>query len=458
MFFPDEGRYYRSLSLFWSLKGYGFRGVLDLLQHSPDHIGFIFVGLPPAAIQIFLTQLTEAPPETTMWIPALYLSAISVACIVVIYGIARRSGALRSEAVLAAALMSLSASMFLYARHLVPYDSSLLLILIALWLGLSGKDSIWRAVLVGAFTGAGLLVYNGYWAIAVVVFLITVLYRPNSLFMSVKRLAGLSAGLVCLPLMFQFLSIFSTTGSFIDGMRNFSQTVVQGDFAEGWFLPWEYFWHTEHLLLLIWLMSALVLPIMLLAWKPDDIRRGLIWLTAIVGIYLLLTVASTVLQRFVVYGRLACQLIPFFSLLTAYVLVQSSNRYRLSYKTGVVGIAAILLVSVANFAPPLMQRYPKEFAAQVAAAYGPVRRAISVIGPKLEEETNSIPPEASQYVLLNAQYLYPIDGISAPPRGRRLVCLPHPIKMLSYQYEGLEPAVRDLVRSSDISMCLIEQS
>ena len=76
-----------------------------------------------------------------MILPGILLSQISVISIALVYAIARRAGRDRVEALIAAALMASAATMFYYARHLLPYDSSLALGLLALWCGLGTTAS-----------------------------------------------------------------------------------------------------------------------------------------------------------------------------------------------------------------------------------------------------------------------------------------------------------------------------
>jgi len=62
----------------------------------------------------------------------------------------------------------------------------------------------------------------------------------------------------------------------------------------------------------------------------------------------------------------------------------------------------------------------------------------------------------SRYVLLNARYLYPIRGLKAPPPGRTLFAVAHPVQFLPYQYEGYVPEERALLRAHDVSMQMID--
>ena len=75
----------------------------------------------------------------------------------------------RVEALIAAALMASAATMFYYARHLLPYDSSLALALLALWCGVGTRVVIRLPAAPSA--SAAFITYNGYWLLAAVVLL-----------------------------------------------------------------------------------------------------------------------------------------------------------------------------------------------------------------------------------------------------------------------------------------------
>src|SRR5262245_8121989 len=143
-YFPDENRYLRCFIVLRHLERAEWRAALDQVLDSPDHTGFLAVGLLPAAVQRLALRAAGLPQtrpsiDATAWLPALLLGLSSVACVGLVSAIARRAGAREPEALLAAGLMLCSTSMLAYSRHLLPYDSALALALVALWLGLAER-------------------------------------------------------------------------------------------------------------------------------------------------------------------------------------------------------------------------------------------------------------------------------------------------------------------------------
>ena len=138
----------------------------------------------------------------------------------------------------------------------------------------------------------------------------------------------------------------------------YSGTIAQGSFAEGWSLPFVYLWHAEHFLLVAWVACAgwwLCRP-RTIAGDPR-LRAGMI---GVVVIYALLVILSTVLHKFVVYGRLVRQMVPFLCLITAYtcarVAASGPRRTRVAVTAAIV--AALAIQAAFNFRGPFSQTFP----------------------------------------------------------------------------------------------------
>jgi hypothetical protein len=188
-------------------------------------------------------------------------------------------------------------------------------------------------------------------------------------------------------------------------------------------------------MLLLWLAAA--------AWSLMRLRRGspsrnvIIGLIGVAIVYGSLVVTSVALQKFVVYGRLARQLVPFFCLITVATLhagyVAMSPRARRLSAAAV--ITALIVQSTFNFMTPLRQVFPPEILqAAHDVALAPGVRVLAV----------------------NAKHLYPgPEPAVALPASSLILQTPHPLQYLPYQYEGYSPAQRAALRSTDISMRLL---
>lgn len=177
--------------------------------------------------------------------------------------------------------------------------------------------------------------------------------------------------------------------------------------------------------------------------------------------YLLMVLFSKGLEMFPLFGRHARQMVPFLCLTTACGLTYFADNWWLKSRVWLVGTFAIVLQAVFNFTQPLTQQFPNDVVHRVMATYGHVAQDTTIVGPETtsedsEEEGNIEIAIPSRYVLLNALHLLHVPGVKAPPYGKVLFSVTHPLQFLPYQYEGFSLMERLILRSTDISMRLID--
>lgn len=457
-FFPDENRYLRCFILLRHLERAEWTAAIDEILANPDHTGFLAVGLFPATVQrlaLAALGMPQARPsvDATAWLPALVLSLFSVACIGLVDAISRRAGARAREGLLAAFLMACSTSMLVYSRHLLPYDAALALALLAVWLGLVERPTRKRSLLVGLVAGCAFMTYNGYWLIALAALGLHSLYRASSPFDSARRAALAGFGVAALPALLTALSTARGQGLYVRKLLRFSRgAATQADFSEGWSLPWEYLWHAEHGLLLA-LAAGAGAVLWLTARRDGDARaRGLLFLGAAAGMYAVMVLLANGFERIGTFGRLSRSLMPLLCLAAACAGARLLAVSRSLAWARALGLA-LSVQAAYNFAVPFRQRFPREVARELELVFGELGRDTTVHVDASPEER---PLPDARYVLLNARYLYPAHGPKAAPEGRVLFRTPHPMEFLPYQYEGYVPVERALLRSTDISIRLID--
>lgn len=455
LFFPDESSNLQFWGVFRRLIESGPITALDSFLSIFSHTGFFFVISIPAVVQYTIVRLSGLPGDIpsmreTIWMPIMFLSIASMACIGLSYAIARRTGASKLEALLAALLIASSASMFYYSRHLLPYDSSMALALLALWIGLGSKSSPRELFAFSLAIGLSFMTYYGSWALVIIVMLISI-WRARGSWqaMLVRGTAGL-LGIIAFPTLMTIISILRGSTPFVLGMMRFSGTIKQGDPSEGWTMIWEYLWHAEHGLVLVWGIGLVALVSLSGRLTYLTKVRGWLWLMAAMLIYVLLVFTSNGLGVFVVYGRLARQLVPFLCLMAATGIYQGFKLY--NHRSRVLGLAITLLIVIQamfNFIQPMSQQWPRDIAQKATLAFGQIQRDVSILGPR---HSNSF----SRYVILNIDYLYPVVGKKDPPIGCILFTVPHPFEYLPYQYEGFDAKARKILRITNISVRLID--
>jgi hypothetical protein len=414
----------------------------------PDHVLFGVIAVVPAAVQNAIEHPPRANPDVDDGVglraAALVLSASSVGSIGLVFGIARRAGLDSETALVGSTLLALSSSMLYYARHLLPYDMALCLVLAAMWAG-AAPGRHWRASLgCGVLGGLAFLTYNGSWAGALASLGVHVCLGRCGIGSLARRLGVSGAGLLGVVGLAYGIGAALKGPVYLETVRSFAASVTTGDFDEGWSLPWEYLWQSEHGLVLVWAFGAALATWQAMRGAPAG-RLAAIWLVAGLGIYVLLALTSTTLHVFVVYGRLARQLVPFLCLGASVGLVP------LVRKPMVVALGALALVvqTTANVAPLVGMVFPRGFVADNGAL--DAGRTWTVVGP----EDSGTP---TRYVLVNAGVPWPILGERSLPAGRTVAWAPHPLRFLPYQYEGYAPRERAVLRSAELAMRLVDTS
>jgi hypothetical protein len=466
----DELRYGDGATRMFELLSTGnVRPAVDRLFASPDHPGFRLVGLALAFFQVVSAWPTAHAISDTLrpsgeWLAAFLLSLSSVCSIGLTYLIARRANSSREEALLAACLLASSASMLIHTRHFFPYDAAMAMLLFGIWVGIKPDDHPARSYIVGIICGCGFLVYEGYWLLAAVAGLLHVLHRPFNIGVAFWRGALSAAGLIT-PIGLLLTLGWLADHSILYGLIRFSATVVNGDFAEGWSLPWAFFWSVDRALLVIYAVG-----IAAAAWyarEPGSVGhlRGIIWLLAAGSIYAGLVVGSNALHLFTVYDRLARQMVPFLCLASAvgwHRLTNGGHRRGLAL---VPYVAAGALFGL-NSLPLIAQRYPRDIVIQVTNAYGAadVRLDRTVmtsdeVSARARVMFEGGASAGARYVLVNAGDIWFGTGRQRwlpPPKGRVLLLAAHPRQLRSLQYHGYTPEDRAFLRRVDASIQLID--
>jgi hypothetical protein len=463
LYWPDERLYTQVLDIFDLHRGHSFDIVKALLS-TQDHLGFALIAAVPASIQFALGHALSRSGNGLMLLPGVVLAQASVAAIGLVYAIARRAGRDTREALAAACLMTAATTMFYYARHLLPYDSALALGLLAVWCGLGStrRDSL----ACGAAAAAAFITYNGYWLLAGTALLLHVAREGRTTTGgAVGRGIVAGAGFALVPALIVLAEFATGAPLMFAGMRRLAGTVTDGYAPEGFTLPFAYIWHAEHGLLLLWIAAAMLVALDRGVWSPGRRRTAATWLFAATFIFLALGFSSAVFHVFVVMGRQARQVVPFLCLASAAAVAEQLERRRAM--TWLVGTCVVVVGAQAawNFRVPLQQRFPRDVIDEVVAKYGPVDFDNTLEGPPLTHAHVD-----SRFVLLNAQHLYHprapravrIGGAAGSvasdtqPAANELMRFPHPLQFLPYQYEGLDPVERQVLRGNDIAMRLVD--
>jgi len=421
-YWPDEDRYISARNAVGHFFRSEWTDIARELLGNADHILFRWVGLPCALMEYF----TGPSPA----LAAAYWSMFSVLIILLVWMLALRMQATEGEALLAAFLAACANSLFYYARHYFPYDASLLLLLIAYWIGLdrAAKSGIFIS---GVIVGLGFLTYNGHWQTgAAILGILVARERSGRVKAAVLAGIGLSISIAQAVLMSRLAGY-----DLIALWQKSAGTITQGDFGIGWRIVLEYFWHTEGLLCVMW---GLAISVGLAWWWKWRDQALACWLWPSILIFVALVILSDLLPKFVVYGRLTRTLVPFFCLMTARVITMGAAKtaWFAPARWTVTGVAA--LSAFWHMAEPLRQEFPAQFE----------QRVIREIATRQLTQTGI-------YQVMNARHLWGVDLVRSLPPHDEVMRSAHPLQFRPYQYEGYSVAQREELKNGDPAMKLI---
>jgi hypothetical protein len=455
-FFGDENRFERAVQLYQAVARGDPNAAREVLK-LPEHSLFTLAGALATSVQHLLALATPYGdwghhPEYavfTVKLASCFLSLFSTLNILLVYRLARALRADRQEAVWAALLMAASNTAFYYSRHLLPFECALSAALAALVVGL-GAPSAPRAILCGVLAGFAFHLYNGYWFLPPVVsmvFALSWMGQPARIRLACFLGAGLALGLAA-PVLIGTLA----GGSFYwRTMVAFSGTATMGLFAEGWSLPWEYFWYSEGGLgvaVVLCIASAVLLA--LRNRRPLE-PRMLAWLAALGVIYACLVLFSVFLEKFVVYARTVLPMVPFFCLAGGWALRQLVADRALLKGAAAAGLA---LAGLVHFAPHFTRVFPRDVEILVLRNFGNPKHSLSVSGSLYAQL--DLPVTRPDLALVNAQLIYPLKEYIGYPEGKVLLRVENALTYRPFQYECYTPRERRLIRTEDISICLIQ--
>ena len=436
-FNSDETRYEVSLAaarLIWQ----GQLGeALRQFTISPEHLGFKVAGLIPA--------LTEPIVGPSLVLPAIFFSFFSVLNLYLIYLLSRRFQTSSKESVYALFFAASCLSLLYYSRHLFPYDLAMTFGLMALYLGLERNPTARASLACGGLSFLCFITYNGYWPLAGFASMANILIKREEFIKLIRKAIFTSIGFIT-PLLLLILAMLWSGTDMISAYRLFATSITQGSFQEGWSLPFEYFWYTEYTIIL--LMGALSILAIVRQFKNRSDMK--IWVAGLLFIYLCLAIPS-VLHYFVVYARLARQLIPFIVLLAAQGLVQLEDRTAYGRTITHFIFAVVLLQAAWNFAQAYKIGFPRDFAAEAQVRF-----------PDFEFSSKRLAYGAPVICQFNGYIIENTKFYVAPPEriprvsGQILLSELHPTNFQPYLYEGDPPDFRQAYRALKLRMKLYQ--
>ena len=433
-FNSDETRYEVSLAAARLLWQGQVGEALRQFTISPEHLGFKVVGIFPA--------LTEHIVGPSLALPAMFFSFFSVLNLYLIFLLAQRDQDSPNKPLYALFFAASCLSLLYYSRHLFPYDMAMSFGLMALYMGLARNHKGWTSLVCGGLSFICFITYNGYWSLAGFAMLAHVLIHGKQEASMFKKGALAALGFIT-PLVILILAMLWSGTDMISAYQLFATSITQGIFEEGWSLPFEYFWHTEHTIILI--LTALAI-LALVRLSKNQRRYTRLWAGGFLFIYLCLVVPS-VLEYFVVYARLSRQMIPFLVLLAAQGLMELVTRVAYGQRVTQFIFVVVIFQTAWNFTAAYQVGFPRDFAMEVQTRFSDFEfssKRLAYGAPVVCQHNGYIIEHTKFYV--------------APPeripevRGQLLLSAPHPTNYQPYLYEGDPPDFRQEYRDLRLQM------
>jgi hypothetical protein len=434
-FFPDESRYQAARDAAAMIAHGQWKQGLAHPFVGGDHVGFKFMGVVPAFMERSFGQNNQ--------IPASYFAFFSWLAIPLLGLLARQLGATTVQAAWVMVAASTSATLFYYARHLLPYDTALTLALLALWVGLRSRG--WFGwTLAGAIAAWAFLCYYGYWLLVGVCGLLVVLRASRGWRDALARASAAGVGAVAAVALPISVEHVWGRGNMVHGARTLSESITAGDYR-GHIVPWEFLWSAEAL----WLLAAWIGVAVAMVEVRRQWRLGQRWalvrspealgLLAVTLIWVVFIVTANGLEKFVVHGRLARQLTPFLALLLGFGLAKLVQARRPRWTAAVLSL--LVLNAVYTFAEPLRLRFPGSFRAEW--------------DPLLVEASRESDGTSYHRLVNVTSFIFEPEMLEREP-ARTVAAAPHPYSFVPYLYEGMAPAERQRRQAIDHRMRLVE--
>jgi hypothetical protein len=287
----------------------------------------------------------------------------------------------------------------------------------------------------GLFAGLGFLTYNGYWQFGATVLVLASFTRRGSL-AEFRDYVGLGVAGLATPIAAVLIVGKLLGHDLIRSYVDFSRTVTSGDFGTAWKLYAQYFWATEHSILIFWVFAFILAVASFLRGALD--ARVKLWIGGILMLYAVLVIPSDLFESIAVEARHGRPLAIFFSLIGGWCLSRCWQSAG-APKIGAMAVCLLLFIqAAANLGIPLRQEFPKDFRV----------RAMEIV--RQEEER-----EGGRYRILNDDLLDGPSSIQECTPSLVVVRSPHPQQYEPYLFDAWNSAFRKIFLERDISMRVV---
>jgi hypothetical protein len=374
----DERRYEKSGVALECISKGDAKGFFNAVFSTKGRPGETIIKCIPHALQFYTANKFNLNVYESRNAYPLFVFNFIVFCLILLVHYRFSHWVLKNErlALLSVLIYSCLTNSYLYLRHALPYDTSLLILYYTMYKAIQLADSdslsIKKCFIIGLSAFIGYSVYPGYFPL---VFLIGILlfYQFNnnfSLYYRIKAIASYVGGFGSLLILFELLSRIGDS-SFVFASKGLSTTIVQGSFQECFSFLYKYLWEAEGNggKILVFGLSIFLIHL-LFNLKKIFFDNVLFVSLLLILAYLSYASLGYFFHRFVFYGRLIHMYYPFICI--ACVSLLNTSFLTEKYKNAIA--ICISFIFVFSFFKIFIQyktySYPRDIGWKYVNIYG----------------------------------------------------------------------------------------
>lgn len=486
--FPDELRYCASGRVLKDLAKLNWESAINGIFSTQARPGDAIVKTIPVAAQTLSAHFLKLYYYESDNSYPLFLFNFLVYCFILLVHFRFSKLVLKGDilALVSVLILSSLTNSYLYLRHALGYDTSLLIFYLVIYNLCSSIEnnnlSFRKSTLLGVLSFFGYLVYPGYFPLFAIGLFLVFFFKlspenwKKNFFNAVFYVFG---GLLCL-LFFELLSSLAHR-SYIADARLASSVVTQGSAEESFTFLIKYFLEVEGasgiILSLGILLFCFFMFMQLKSWSWSKNTLILCVGVSVLGLFTLYASVGYFFHSLYLMGRSLHQYIPFIIILAVFSLDRIFNR------TGTLKnylLAVITLICVVgfffNFRTYKLISYPRDLGWKLIKknpdkliknnceyedswSVLPTDEAI-VQGYINKTSTDTLNP----LYIVNSCYIYPFDNLSryhayqAPPNYTLVESKPHMINFKAYQYEGYNITERNNIDKMNVQIMIFNKT
>lgn len=321
---PDEMRYFTSGKAVTNFMNLRVGAGINALFNTHARPGDALLKMIPHYFQIKLAEFNNIPlysPQNSYPL-FIYNFLILVWIEIILYQFYVLIFKDKLKAIFNVLIFSCLTNSFIYLRHALPYDESLLFFYLTLYLlikqTLYNKMNIIKYFLLGALAFFSYLCYPGYFPLYLIIigYLFFKGLSRQSFIKNTFNSIYFGLGSLSLLLLIEFTA--NKVGeSYLKDAAILSQTIIQGSFEESYIFIFKYLFEAEFIAGYLLIISIVTIAFILIFKFRESIKKfgpDLILIISIATIiYLFYATLGFFFHKFVMYGRLIHQYLPIIS-------------------------------------------------------------------------------------------------------------------------------------------------